>query len=137
MARIINISEATSIALHGIILVAKSKDMINVMQIAEITGASKHHVAKVMYRLSKEGYISSMRGPNGGFLLKKSPADISLLNIFESIEGKIERKRCPHNKDVCKFDQCIFKNVINEMTTKFYEFLETQTVESYLDENSD
>ena len=35
MSRIINISEAASIALHGIILIAKSNKMINAIQIAE------------------------------------------------------------------------------------------------------
>jgi DNA-binding IscR family transcriptional regulator len=46
MSKVVTISEAASIALHGMILIARSEPSINVMQIAELTGASKHHVAK-------------------------------------------------------------------------------------------
>ncbi|MBT3206734.1 MAG: Rrf2 family transcriptional regulator [Bacteroidetes bacterium] len=134
MSRIINISEAASIALHGIILIAKSNKMINAIQIAEKTGTSKHHVSKVMYRLAKVGYIESMRGPNGGFLLKRDPDELTLLNIFEAIEGKIEKKRCPHNQEVCSFKECIFENVTNEITIKFYNYLKNRTISKYLED---
>jgi len=92
MSKIVSLSEAASIALHGIILIARSENNLNVIKIAEETGNSKHHVAKVMQRLVKDGYIESQRGPSGGFVLKKDPKDISFLEIYETIEGKIEVK---------------------------------------------
>ena len=57
MSKVVTISEAASIGLHGIILIAKSKkEMVNVVKIAELTGSSKHHVAKVFQRLVKLGF---------------------------------------------------------------------------------
>jgi Rrf2 family protein len=132
MSRILSLSEAASIAIHGMILVARSDKLVNVNQIAELTASSRHHVAKVFQRLVKENFISSSRGPSGGFSLKMAPGDISFLNIYESIEGKIEITKCPLDKPICPFNKCIFENVINNLTIEFRDYMEQQTLDKYL-----
>ena len=101
MATVFTLSEAVSIAMHGIVLIANSEDSLNVHEIAERTKSSKHHVAKIMQRLVKEGFLTSNRGPTGGFILKKKPELISLLDVYESIEGKVEVTECMFENEVC------------------------------------
>lgn len=50
MSSIIHISEMVSIALHSMIVVASNKDktLLNVKDIAKITGSSESHLSKVM-----------------------------------------------------------------------------------------
>lgn len=132
MAKIVTLTEAASIALHGMIIVAKSEAMVNVVQIAEFTGSSKHHVAKIFQRLVKDNFLNSHRGPTGGFTLKKKPIDITLLDLYESIEGKIEVKKCPHDKAVCPFDLCIMENVTKKMTSDFRDHLISHTLADYI-----
>ena len=88
MAKIFSLSEAGSIAIHGMVLIARSEDQVSVNDISEKTGSSRHHVAKVMQRLVKEDFLHSLRGPSGGFKLKKPADSISLLEIYESIKVK-------------------------------------------------
>lgn len=71
MSKIVTLSEAASIALHSMVLIAKSETKLNVNQISEAIDSSKHHVAKVMQRLAKEDFVASNRGPSGGFVLKR------------------------------------------------------------------
>lgn len=132
MSKVVSLSEAASIALHGTILVARSEGGMNVMKIAEATDTSRHHVAKVMQRLVKAGYLTSQRGPNGGFVLKKQPKEITFLEIYETIEGTIEITSCPMNKQICPFDKCIMNNVTSKMTKEFREYLSEQTLDMYL-----
>ncbi len=132
MSRILSLSEAASIAVHGMILVARSDKLVNVNTIAELTSSSRHHVAKVFQRLVKENFITSNRGPSGGFSLKIKPEEISFLDIYEAIEGKIEITRCPLDKPLCPFDKCIFKNVIKDLTLDFRNYMEAQTLDKYL-----
>jgi Rrf2 family protein len=132
MSKIVSMSEAASIAIHGIVLVARSAEPVNVVQIAEATGASRHHVAKIMQRLAKNGYLSSLRGPAGGFSMKANPSEISLLEVFEAIEGKIEITKCPLDKPICPFEKCLMDNVTNKMTTEFREYMGKQTLAKYL-----
>ena len=132
MSKIVSMSEAASIALHGVILIAREKQGMNVVRIAESTSTSKHHVAKVMQRLVKSGYLVSHRGPRGGFELKKKPEEITFLEIYETIEGSIEINTCPMDKPVCPFDKCILNNVTSKMSKEFREYLRKQTVDQYL-----
>ena len=134
MAHVIQFSEAAFIALHGMVLVAQAKngELVNVIQISERLNSSKHHVAKVMQRMVKEGYLNSHRGPSGGFTLKIPAEDIKLLDLYESIEGKIEIGDCPLDHPICKFDKCIFNNITKKMTEEFVEYMKNETLDNFI-----
>ena len=119
MPKIVTLSDAASIGIHSIVIIAKTKNYINVQNLAKITNDSKHHVAKVMHILVRNGFITSVRGPKGGFKLNKHPEEISLLDVYESIEGKLEQTHCPAGKAACPFTACLLQNITNEMTMQF------------------
>lgn len=132
MAKIVNITEAVSIALHSMVLVAKAnKSQMNATIIADVTGSSKFHVSKVLQKLVKDGFLISQRGPAGGFVLSTTPDAISLLQVFESIEGKIVLSRCPLNK-TCPFGECIFEDLTMRMTRQFRDYLESHSLADYM-----
>jgi Rrf2 family protein len=133
MAKIVSYSEAASIGMHGMVLVARAGDTINVQKIADATGSSRHHVAKVMQRLVKEGFLASNRGPSGGFKLNQEPVEITLLQIYEAIEGNVKVTSCPHEKLVCPFDKCIMGTVVSEMTQAFRDHLSTKTLKDMME----
>ncbi len=132
MSKVVSISEAASIAIHSMVLIANSNKMVNVTHIAELTGSSRHHVAKVVQRLVKEGLLTSIRGPHGGFTLKKEPKDINLLEIYETIEGPIEIGECPLDNPICPFDKCILGNIARKATTEIKDYFSTKTLKDYL-----
>lgn len=132
MSNLLSLSEAATIGLHSMALIAMTKEKLNVNQISETIGSSKHHVAKVMQRLAKENFVASNRGPTGGFILKKRPEEITLLDIYEAIEGKLETQSCPGNKEDCPFTSCIMGDVSNKLTIEFVNFLKSQSLDKYL-----
>ncbi len=132
MSKIITLSEAASIALHGMVLIAKTEHKLNVNQISEQINSSRHHVAKVFQRLAKENFVSSNRGPSGGFILKKDPSEITLLDLYEVIEGPVEVQGCPGDKKDCPFNQCLMGDMAEILACKFRDFLSKQTLSEYI-----
>lgn len=132
MPKLFSLSEASSIAVHAMVLVAKSDGSVNVNKIAELTQTSKHHVAKVMQRLTKAGYVSSSRGPAGGFSLKMAPESISFLNIYEAIEGKAEIATCLFESPVCAFHKCIMNSITVKLSNEFITYLKSQTLDRFI-----
>ena len=133
MSKIFSLSEAGSIAIHGIVLIAQANDQkLNVNMISERTGSSKHHVAKVLQRLVKDDFLLSNRGPHGGFKLKRPPGEINLLDVYESIEGKIEITKCPMENPICPFEKCLMSNIIKEMTVGFKDYMRKQILSDYI-----
>ena len=134
MSKVITISEAASIAFHSMVLIAGAHDHLNVTQIAERMGSSRHHVAKILQRLVKEGYLRSNRGPAGGFTLNKPAGDVSLLEIYETIEGKLSETSCPLDHPVCPFDKCLMGNIVTKMTREFRKYMEEQKLSDYINQ---
>lgn len=132
MSKIVSLSEAASIAIHAMILIARSGEKMNVLEIAEKTGSSKHHIAKVMQRLVKDGFLTSGRGPMGGFAINKDLNDITLLQIYECIEGEIKIQRCFQEKQICPFDLCFMNNITQTMTQTMKDYLHKQTLQNYI-----
>lgn len=132
MSKVFSLSEASSIAIHSMVLIARAEGMMNVNKISERTGSSKHHVAKVLQRLVKEDYLTSIRGPHGGFELTKDPKEINLLEIYETIEGRLSITECPMENPICPFEKCILSNVVADMTKTFRDYLKNHTLEEFL-----
>ncbi len=57
--------------------------------IAECGGIPSGHLLKILQQLVRAQVLSSERGPAGGFVLRKPPHEISVLEIVEAIEGPI------------------------------------------------
>lgn len=122
---LVNISEGASLALHSMVIVAKSSPLRkNVKQLAEELNASQNHLAKVYQKLSKSGLVKSVRGPAGGFELNKRAEEISFLEIYEVIEGKVKLGGCPLNKEKCPFSKCIFTKEVNKVSAQLYETMQ-------------
>ncbi len=128
MNRFPSISEASSIAIHTLALVANQEGSINVNQMAEKTGFSRNHIAKIMQVLVRQGYLRSGRGPKGGFELLKDAGKVNLLEIIELIEGKMDHSFCGIDEDRCPFENCVFGNLPAEFSAKFREFYENRTI---------
>jgi Rrf2 family protein len=125
MAKVVHISEAASLAVHSMALIASNEEMLNVTNIADLTSSSRNHLAKVMQILVKNNYLISSRGPKGGFILKKAPSDITLLELYQLMEGEIETQHCGIHSDKCPFTTCVFGNLANKFSEEFIHYLQT------------
>ncbi len=132
MAKLVHFSEAASLALHAMVLIAKSDNHINVNSIAEEMGASRNHLAKVLQQLVKHNYLRSVRGPSGGFILNKPADEISILEIYEAIEGIIDVPECPLDRKICPFDKCLMNGLVNDVTMQFKNYFKEQSLEDFV-----
>lgn len=136
MAHIFNLTEGASIALHSMVIIAvdnnRAQKTINVNDLAAKTGSSKYHISKIMQKLVKDGFLNSTRGPAGGFYLAKKPEDITLRDVYESVEGKVETSSCPVSRAYCPFGGCLFDDITVKMTKDFVDFISTRTLAHYI-----
>ncbi len=113
MADIIKISDATALALHTMVHLAVEPDrQTTTAEIADAFQVSKHHLAKVHQRLAKVGLIRSNRGPSGGVGLARDPGKITLLEIYEVMEGSMLCNPCLFGKEACPRTDCVLSNLL-------------------------
>lgn len=134
MAKLVQLSEAASLGLHAMVLIAQSDVHVNVNVLAERMGASKNHLAKVLQQLVKYNFLKSVRGPNGGFKLNKPTTAITILDIYEAIDGTIDIHECPLDRQICPFNKCLMGGLIKDVTSQFKAYFQSQTLDKFLNE---
>jgi len=123
VSRLVHISEAASLAIHSMALIASSTIRLNAKMISEILHVSQNHLAKILQVLAKNEYLESNRGPGGGFTFKKNADQISMLEIYELIEGNVDCQFCGITENQCPFITCIFGGKPDKLTNEFVEYL--------------
>lgn len=126
----LRISEAVSLAIHSLVLLAQGDgEYRKVRELAQEIGVSEAHLAKVFQRLARVGLVESIRGPQGGFQLARPKESISLLEIYEAIEGPVsEGRECLLHRKRCPFGECVFGGVVEKVNREFRAYLASKTL---------
>ncbi len=128
MSSLVHIPEALSLAFHSLGLMASQKELVSTHYLALKTSGSEAHLAKVLQRLAKVDFVRSVRGPRGGFALARPASEITLLEIYQTLEGPLKADGCILNRKNCPFQQCLFGGFLEKMVGDFREFLARQTL---------
>ena len=106
-----------------------SNESIQLGEIAEKEDISLKYLEKIVQMLKRGGWVTVKRGPKGGYRLSKESRFITLLDIFETLEGScsvidcLEEERCDH------MDKCSTANIWNGLTSVIREYLSGKTLE--------
>ena len=131
MSKVFNISEAASIAIHAMALIANSSENLNAIQLSQSTGFSRNHIAKILGILTRNNFLVSERGPKGGFVLKRAANYISLLDIYEAVEGVLEDQPCTEQCELCMAKGCVFGGFAARFTHDFKDYLRNKRLSDF------
>ena len=124
MNPVVRVSEAASMALHSLVFMAQRSDRsVSVREIVEKLPVSPTHLAKVLQRLTRQGLLESLRGPRGGFRLARPPEQISLLEIYEAVDGPLRPGGCVFDHPACPGGDCLFGGVLAAATRQVRDHL--------------
>jgi len=124
MGKLIKVSDAATIGLHAAIVIAGGGGRVAATpEIAARLQVSEAHLAKVLQRLTRHGIVKSVRGPKGGFVLARPAEAISLLEVYEAIEGPLQAGECLFDLPVCREHACIFGGLLHEIYRRLHDKL--------------
>lgn len=99
---------------------APAETLSNVKDICAFHDISHNHVAKVVVKLTKLGYIDSVRGHGGGIRLAKPPEDINVAQVIRDFENTLEPVNC-FTPRCAMLPGCKLKGVLFEAMNEFIE----------------
>ncbi len=65
---------------------------LKVNEIAAFQEIPERYLDQILTVLRRAGFVQSLRGAKGGYLLAKEPGQINLLEVFVALEGDSSRK---------------------------------------------
>ncbi len=100
-----NFSKTTSYALSTLNFLAENeKEKFSAKQIHKKLDIPWPYLRQLLTSLTKSGFIISVQGRNGGFILHKSPEEITLAEIVNSVEGLNILGTCIMGFNKCPFN---------------------------------
>jgi len=102
---------------------------VQLNDIAKRQDISVKYLEQIVIPLKKAKYITSVRGAKGGYLLAKSPKEVTVGEIVALMGGGEVICPCAEHPDTCdKVDTCLIRNVWIDAAKAMYEKLNSITL---------
>lgn len=106
-------------------------------ELSEFTGLPLPTVGKLLKTLSKNGFLESVRGVNGGYRLARDPKTISLAEIVSRVDGPIEVANCIGHAKECHMEaRCRMKTHWSHINSVIESALAARTLADLQEELS-
>jgi len=105
----------------------------NIKDISERQEVSVPYLEQILCTLRRGGLISSVRGPGGGYLLKRAPEKVSIGDILKELEGPVAITSCMDPDEGCsRVESCVTHMLWRSLGEKIEGFLGTITLKDLL-----
>ncbi len=111
-------------------LAAHQEKLSSVREVAEHYDISRNHLVKVVHRLSKLGYIQTIKGKGGGIKISKDAINLRLGDLIFELEPHMNMVECFDAKtNTCRItNSCQLKHFLFEATHSYIDTLNQYTL---------
>jgi Rrf2 family protein len=112
---------------------------ISLKDVAKRQGISDKYLEQITAVLNKAGYVKSVRGAQGGYLLRRDPKEYTVGMILRLTEGSLAPVTCVEDEDyVCdRADGCVTVIVWKKINDAINEVVDGITLQDLLDWQSE
>ncbi|TVR30677.1 MAG: Rrf2 family transcriptional regulator [Spirochaetaceae bacterium] len=126
----------TKLAMHN------SPKPMPIKRIAADEDISPEFLEQIFFRLKKSGIISSVRGPGGGFVMNRDPAEVSVKEIFDAVGEGIDLTPCTAYDDdgqghCVREDYCVVHDVWQEASRHIIDYFGSLTLQQVVERGHD
>jgi Rrf2 family cysteine metabolism transcriptional repressor len=125
------LSTRTRYGMRAIIELAQheGKRPLQLKMIAERQNISVKYLEQLMSMLRSAGFVRSVRGSKGGYVLARPGDQIRLHEVFRSLEGPVTTTECTADGDVCERSaDCIARDIWLQVETAVHDVLSAITL---------
>ena len=105
---------------------------VTLADISQCQGISLSYLEQLFSKLRKQGLVKGVRGPGGGYRLAKSPDQISVADIIQSVDEKLDMTKCGGKGDCSSGEKCLTHQLWFDLSCKLYKFLSGIKLDQYV-----
>ena len=128
----------TDLALRTLMFCALNPDLIvRKHEVAERCNVSENHLAQVINGLAHKGFVTTLRGRNGGLRLARPAAEIGVGSVARAFEGGVPVADCfATSRAHCPLAaSCRLRDALARAVAAFYDSLDTLTIADLVEDN--
>lgn len=130
------INRKTDYALRTLVFLTMKNDVSTINEVSEKLNIAHEHLTKIVSRLSKLKYITTLRGRNGGTKINSSSLDLTLGHIVARFENSFKVINC--ESPICPIrGVCRLEKILNDASDAFVAVLEQHTLSSLIPKSTE
>ncbi len=106
----------------------ESANPVTLAGISERQAISLSYLEQLFSRLRKQGLVTSVRGPGGGYRLAKAHAEISVSHIITAVDELIDATQCGGKEDCHDEGRCMTHDLWASLNNKILDYLSGVTL---------
>ena len=97
------LTRASDYAIRGVVYMSMQPpgSIIVIPEVAREMDVPVGFLARIFQSLSRSGIVISHRGKKGGYSMSRNPAEVTLCDVVEAVEGDIKLNICLDGYNVC------------------------------------
>ncbi|MFQ5834741.1 MAG: RrF2 family transcriptional regulator [bacterium] len=109
---------------------------VSIKNISQREGISVNYLEQIFNQLRRAGWVRSIRGPGGGFLLARPSKEITVLDIIKALKVPVVPVFCVDEEQEIsqceRVDSCVSRLLWQRLGDKIKEILEGTSLEDLL-----
>jgi len=111
------------------------KGPVSLVEISERQDISLSYLEQLFSKLRRQGLVTSMRGPGGGYRLSRSPDEIAVSQIIMAVDENLDVTNCGNATSGCHQDnkRCLTHNLWMDLSNRIQSFLDDISLQNLMD----
>lgn len=130
------VSKKTDYALRALFAIAEQKNSsISIRELSELVDVPRRFLENIMLEMNRAGWVKSIPGRYGGYVLAKASNEITLGEVIRYFEGMIAMISCVSvsNYEPCSQEsKCYFRRIFLNIRNLTAQILDKTTIASCL-----
>lgn len=121
-------------AMMELALDEQQRKPVQLAALAENQAIPLRYLAKIAQDLKRAGFIRSVRGAHGGYLLARAASEIEIVEIVHALDGSVTSVDCVDDPRACpKADECVTRKLWSQVNRAMMGVLESTTLQDLAD----
>ena len=96
---------------------------ITLADISQRQGISLSYLEQLFAKLRRRNLVDSVRGPGGGYTLRREPSEIFVAEIVDSVDENVDATRCSGRADCHHGEMCLSHQLWSDLSDEIHHFL--------------
>lgn len=106
---------------------------INLADISDRQGISLSYLEQLFAKLRKQGLVSSVRGPGGGYLLGAEKSKISVAAVVDAVSESMDATKCQGQSGCHQGEICLTHHLWQDLSQQIHTFLDNISLQDLVD----
>ncbi|HNU69589.1 MAG TPA: Rrf2 family transcriptional regulator [Myxococcota bacterium] len=107
-------------------------DPVRISEISTAEAIPQNYLEQLLVRLKVNGFVRSVRGARGGYVISCDPASVTVMDILEAVEGPIQLAPCI--RETCtRGVTCVTRGLWREASDAMNDVFRSYSLQSLAD----